>query len=492
MLFLKQTHLLSVLGVLILLGLAFFAFAKFNDAKIVGETAQVVRGDVSVLVSVAGSIKTKNSAALSFPKTGVIEHILVQEGDAVKKGQVLASLGQAALISEYQGALARLALAKAQRDEERVDTGTEVSSAIAEQSRIKREQDEIVENARRTLLSTDLEARPEDKENNAEAPRITGTYTCTDQGAYTLKMYRSNAESGYSYTLSGLGEGTHTAYTGTAAALGDCGLSILFTENVSYGNEIWSVAVPNVLGTRYTANLNAYELAKEQRAVAIDAATEAIETAQQGSTGVTKSVLTEAGLRAEAEIHEAEAQVAIAEAKIADDTIRAPFDGIVSAIDIALGEVSKAGDGITMTANDTYELKIRVPEIDITHIEVGDPARASFDARPEEVVGAKVAFVSLLPTEIDGVAYYEAMLTLDTTPSWMRTGLNADVDVVIDRTEDVLILPKRFVANTNGKTQVYIHTDGMKTPLDVTQGLVGNDGYMEIIGLAEGTEVITP
>ena len=55
------------------------------------ETAEVIRGDLTVTVPVSGNLET-HKAWLSFGTTGVVEEIMVSEGDEVSKGQALAKL----------------------------------------------------------------------------------------------------------------------------------------------------------------------------------------------------------------------------------------------------------------------------------------------------------------------------------------------------------------------------------------------------------------
>jgi hypothetical protein len=145
-----------------------------------------------------------------------------------------------------------------------------------------------------------------------------------------------------------------------------------------------------------------------------------------------------------------------------------------------------------MTANDAYELKIRVPEIDITKIAEGDRAFASFDAKADEHVPLSIEFISPLPTEIDGVSYYEALLSFEQAPDWMRTGLNADVDIVIEEAQGVLTLPKRFIERTEAGFAVRILDGRREESKPIRIGLEGNDGSVEVLDLQEGTTVIAP
>jgi len=491
----------------ILIGVLLFGFsavfiiqAILSDGKIEKETGKVEQGDVSVFVTVSGVIHAEDAAELAFPQNGIVKNVSVDEGDFVTEGQVLASLGQESLIAEYNTALANLQFQEAAREElvegPRAEARTvrDTNVAIAEKNlaRTKEEQTRLVENARRALLSAGLEALPVNKESNDVAPTISGTYTCQEEGMYILSVFRSNARSGYSYRLSGLESGTESAYTDHPAALGECGLSIQFDEDEKYENQDWVVTVPNTRSSLYLTNLNAYDLALQHQTNTIEAAEQALELAKSEQTLEYAAPRSEALGQADASVAQARAQLASIEAQIADFTIRAPYDGLITNVDIILGEVGGQTRTITMVKEGDYELQARIPEIDITKISVDDPAEVVFDAKESEVVNAHIAFISPLSTEIDGVAYYEAILTLDETPEWMLEGMNADIDIVVERVNDVAKIPIRFLEQDKDTYRVNVLKNKTIASVSAEVGIIGNDGFAEIKNLTEGTTIVAP
>ena len=139
-------------------------------------TTVVERGDIRSLVSISGSVDAVGTAELSFPVTGILESIAVNEGDTVQKGNILASLVKSDLEAEYRDALASLQITEADRDElihgiraeDRDIAKTNVAIARAELERVTKEQDDQVMNAYRTLLSDDLAVFAENKERHTK------------------------------------------------------------------------------------------------------------------------------------------------------------------------------------------------------------------------------------------------------------------------------------------------------------------------------------
>jgi RND family efflux transporter MFP subunit len=461
----------------------------------------VERGTVSNIISVTGTLDSENTAELSFPLGGILESVSVKEGDSVPKDSALAALEHDDLNAEYQNAYAALLIAQADRaellrglrPEERDISRTELQIAEENLARIKKENEDRVQNAFRTLLSEDLAARPKNKNSEDAPPAVTGTYTCEKEGVYVLDTYPSGADSGYSYRLSGLGSGTFTAFTQSPSPLGSCGLFIQFAENATYGNSTWTISVPNKEGNSYVTNLNAYELAQTEHDNAIAEAEQNVTLARQNAALDIADPRTESRTREEAKVLQAEAQLAKVNAQIRDHILRAPFNGVVSSIDLVPGEIVGTGPVITIVSNDAFTITALVPEIDITKLSINQKAHIRFDAQENETLPATILFVSPLAREIDGVSYFEVILALDNPPDWIRSGLNADIDIVIETRENVLRIPRRFLVEENGSHTVLVpHGDAETRSVPISVEFEGNDGYVQVSGLNEGDTVVAP
>jgi hypothetical protein len=117
-----------------------------------------------------------------------------------------------------------------------------------------------------------------------------------------------------------------------------------------------------------------------------------------------------------------------------------------------------------------------------------------FDAKSDEVLTGTIDFISLRATEIDGVAYYEAIVGLPTVPVWMRSGLNADIDITINETVNSLRVANRFITESDGVYTVITRTGDQTatTNTTVTVTLEGNDGYTAITGVNAGDILVAP
>ena len=91
---------LILVGVFLLVRM-FSSCGPAKDSLQIVRTVKVARGDLSVTVTATGTVKPYNRVEIKAPIAGRIEEVLVQEGEMVKSGQVLArmsSVERAALL----------------------------------------------------------------------------------------------------------------------------------------------------------------------------------------------------------------------------------------------------------------------------------------------------------------------------------------------------------------------------------------------------------
>lgn len=499
--FVRHRLIVLALAVLGFVGVLSIGFTWYTYDPLAGLTTTTVsRGTVESVVSVSGITKARNAAELAFPSLGIVSAVYVREGDHVAAGTILATLGAAELIASRESALADLQVARADRNElvngdttaARAVNSTKVAIAAAELERTTNTQAVLVENARRALQSSDLGAESTNLNEDAPAPVISGTYQCKNDGQYTLSVFGSDTPSGYSMRIEGLESGTYPVSTERAVPFGTCGLYALFSASARYTNSHWIVRIPNTAASSYVSNKNAVLAAENTARVSIEAAKQALTLAEQEQRAANDTPRSEALDRANARVSKAAALVAQIEAKLADQSIIAPFSGTVTNADIVVGETATTKPVFTVLATDDIELKARIPEIDITSIQEGQEVRVIFDAENTTTLTGTVQYISPEPIQIDGVGYFEITVLLHDTPSWLRGGLNADIDIVTMTTPDTLRVPKRYVYRVNDQAFVRTVTDGRLATTTITTGNEGTDGWVAVRGMSEGTIIVAP
>jgi len=104
--------LMIVLAVVVAAGLiAFFIYRQQSSyTKVL--TAKIARQDLATVVSGTGQIKPKTYANLGATSMGRITHLVVREGDLVKKGQIVATVEHVQQEASVSGQQAAIAAAK--------------------------------------------------------------------------------------------------------------------------------------------------------------------------------------------------------------------------------------------------------------------------------------------------------------------------------------------------------------------------------------------
>lgn len=185
---------------------------------------------------------------------------------------------------------------------------------------------------------------------------------------------------------------------------------------------------------------------------------------------------------------------------LADMIIDSPVEGIVLSRNVDEGSsvipLSSAYGGtsvVTLADVSVMHFEGDVDESDIGKIRLGMPAKIFVDAFPDTAFEGKLTKIAPMGIKAEGVVNFkvEAQVLGDTSP--LKTGMSADVQLVLDDRKDVLTLPEGAVIYEEDKTfaeKVDASAQGGKQRVPVKTGL--SDGIKtEIVeGLADGDKVV--
>jgi HlyD family secretion protein len=190
-----------------------------------------------------------------------------------------------------------------------------------------------------------------------------------------------------------------------------------------------------------------------------------------------------------------QAELAVQQAQIDQDnnTLVAPFDGVVASVSGNPGEIAPTGTNgfITLVDPSAVRVDVTVDETDVAKIAVGKNATLTFDALPGRSFRGKVISVAPNGTLSQGVVTYPVSISLDTRNQTLPGGLTASATITIDEKNDVLVVPLRAVRR-QGRDRVVevMGEDGKTSPRAVKTG-VQNEQLVEITdGLQEGDQVL--
>ncbi len=183
----------------------------------------------------------------------------------------------------------------------------------------------------------------------------------------------------------------------------------------------------------------------------------------------------------------------------------APRAGVILEVNIEPGErtFDEAGDdaAIVIADTSTYLLKMEVDEIDIGRVKQGQPATIALDAIPEQEFTGHVADVAPRPVKkedaANSIVTYEVTITFDaiSADSALRSGLTANAAIETNRQQDVVVVPNQAIQIDRGGEEpvVYVEKlDAEGNPMRVEVELGSRNGTVTqvVAGLEEGDQVI--
>lgn len=500
-------------GVLaIILGLWYFwpKFFGIGGSTVNYVTAKIQKGTVSATVSGSGQIQASDQLDIKPQTDGRITSLPVKINQEIKNGDTIAIIDQQTAANSLAQAKAQYEQAQANYDKlmagatqnDIASSQLSVESAQNNLDKAKRDYDstvssqqQSVDKALSSLLNSGLTLNPSDTLTTASVT-LSGNYTGTDQGNYNVSLYQGSG--GLYYAVTGLGNINGLITRGLDIPLGN-GLYINFSASGYLSpSTTWTVQVPNAKGGSYINNLQAYNSALQSQKDALNNAQDSIDSAQLQLSQTQLSYSTKTSpptasdmASAKAQITSARSQLANAQTAYENTILKAPFNGVIAALNFELGDKVTAGTAIATVITHQQVAKITLNEVDAAKVKVGQKATMTFSAIDGLEMTGTVAQVDTLGTVSQNVVNYNIKIVLDTQNDQIKPGMSVSATIITDTKQDVLNVPSAAVKSSNGQSYVQIMNNGKPQQVQVTVGLEG-ESATEISGdIKEGDEVVT-
>ncbi len=182
------------------------------------------------------------------------------------------------------------------------------------------------------------------------------------------------------------------------------------------------------------------------------------------------------------EVESVQAAIAAAEAALSQSWIEAPFGGTITRSEPKPGDKIASGDPAFRIDDLTAMfVDVSVSEVDIDLVQVGQPAKVTFDAlRGREFLGEVVEVAPVSQDEETAVNFTVSVQLKDPDPS-VRPGMTAEVEIIISRKAEALLIPNEAVRTENGSKVVYMmKPGGAMVPVKISLG-ASSDQYSELV-----------
>jgi len=211
---------------------------------------------------------------------------------------------------------------------------------------------------------------------------------------------------------------------------------------------------------------------------------------------------------AEEEVIESTDDVERCRRQVAACTIRAPAPGLVvysSSGDSYRreergpiqegGKVYQRQKIISLPNTAEMIVEVRVHEASVDKVRPAQHATITAEPFPDRTFHGEVLSVAPLPDAQRGylspdIKVYTTKVSIEDSQDSLRPGMSAKVEILVERLDDVLMVPVQVVANRGGRKVCYVATDRGPEQRQVQTGAF-NDSFVEIVsGLEVGENVL--
>lgn len=523
---------LILAAVLVILGAgyAIYAYSTANTASADEEaplqTTVARQGDLTISATAAGTIIPATEVLLSFPSNGVLTELLVQVGDSVQAGDVLARLDDSDAQKNLANAQLQLDQAAMKTDASTTEAGISFDEITIEQARLNLTQ---AQDALADLLDwtpdEDEIAQAEANLSAAEAgyQAAVGQEASSYYGIEVAQISLEDAQAALADAQANYDDAYDEARdweTFYDEAICDVGekepcTGQTWAERIARDRESAASALDRarqnltlaqidydrtVAGSASSSSANAQNSVLNAQ-LALKAAQEGPDedTIQAAELAVRQAELNlqQAQLNGESnELSLAQAQLnleAVQEA-LADTELVAPMAGTIMAINAAVGET--AGSGIISLADlEQPILEMYMDETDLNMVGLGYAVEVVFDALPDDVFEGEVIQIDPQLTSQNGVTAVRALVRLNedsfAKPQTLPVGLNATVEVIGGQALNAVLVPVEALREiTTGEYAVFVMEDGEPRLRLVEVGLM-DFSFAEITSGLEAGETVT-
>jgi multidrug efflux pump subunit AcrA (membrane-fusion protein) len=199
----------------------------------------------------------------------------------------------------------------------------------------------------------------------------------------------------------------------------------------------------------------------------------------------------------------AAAEQTLATLKTTGATITSPIDGTVTVVNVKIGQAVTGSPSSTSSSSASTTGQIEVmdlahlqiageaSETDIPKLKMDQAATITAAALGTETVVGKVCALSVVGTQISGVASFGVTVCLDGSDPALLVGMSATAAVVTSRADGAVLVPSLAVKTVGGQQVVTVlGADGKtETNVPVTVG-ISNGSETQILTGLSGTETV--
>lgn len=505
---------LKIAVIIFIAGASFALFRMVKDPQNSEyEILTATRGSIVQDVTLTGKTQSTETVDLSFESSGKVKSVSVDVGDVVKAGDVLVNLNSSEASLELAEAQAQLEvelatlreLKKGTRPEEvliyetklsnaKVDASSALSS-LADKIRdaftkaddsVRNNIDQLFSNPRTSSPQFNVSVSDSQLKNNIEQGRVDveSTLATLRDIAGEVSSENSSVILNQSNEIVGLLNTIKSFLDKVALAVNALSSSSSLNQTtvdtyktaVSTARSTINSSVSGVLTARDTAQASLSAVALAETELALKKA------------GATSDQLSSQ----DAKVRQSQAKIARLKVLLDKMALRSPIDGVVTKQDAKVGGVVSAQTTIvSIIAENSLEIEVNVPEVDLGRITIGDLVNITIDAFPGEKFSGVLSYIDPAETVIGGVVNFKAKVKFNNPDSRLKSGLTVNLEIQSTKKDNVILVSQLTILENDSGAFVTKIENGSLRDVKVILGARDRFGNVEVIsGVAEGDKLI--
>jgi HlyD family secretion protein len=348
---------------------------------------------------------------VSFTVSGRVQTLAVAEGDQVQPDQVLATL-EADLL-EANVIQAQAALAAAQAQLALLEAGPRPEELAAAQAQLETAQAALSQAA----------AQRDQPDLGASEAEVAAAQAQVIEAVADQREAEEIHDKTMTCVTFDLPDGEETEICPALGTIEEQARSHMHAANEA---QVAAQAQLDALLAGADAEVRAAQAAVWAAAAQRDGAQAELDLLQAGA-------IAEEVAAAEAAVAQAEAALQAAQAALDQATLRAPFAGTVTALEVTPGETAMPGQ-VILTLADLQRLQVETTDLseqDVAQVAVGQQASVYVEGLDLEVAG-RVARIASRATTVGGDVVYTVVVALDEQPPGLRWGMSVEVEIATE------------------------------------------------------------
>jgi len=530
-----------IISATVILAIAiYFIFSRFNSTA--AETryflSAVTKGSIISTISGTGQVSSSNQIDLNPKVSGDVLTVAVVAGQEVKQAQLIVQLDAGEALKTMRDAeinltSAKLSMEKLQQPADALSiTQAENNLIRATESKVSAEEDltkayedgysavadayldlaDIMTGLNTVLNGNNIVTNQSNRDYYSDAAGLYDSRAdqYSDDAYNKYQAARINYDSAFSEykaatrysdteTIEKMINSSYAATKKISEAIKSANNLIQFYKDTysTYGQRTVVLADTHLTSLNsYTGKANSHLSSLSASQNTIKLAKETIVNAERSidentaSLDKLKAGTDELDLRsAQLTLQQRQNSLADAKEKLADYYLRAPFDGVIAAINVKKSDAVSTGTALATIITRQKIAEISLNEVDAAKIKVGQKTTLTFDAIEDLTISGQVAEIDAIGTVNQGVVSYNVSINFDTQDDRVKPGMSVSAAIITDMKQDVLIVPNEAIKSQGSSYYVEMPSQPL-AEIDSNQSvsISGSLKQQQIeIGLADDT-----